>query len=69
MMRKFISRILMSLAISLVLTTNSYAGTWRLINQQFQGGSFYCTYQLVGSNPPITKTIQKADSCEMAFTD
>jgi hypothetical protein len=38
--------------------------TWMLVGSQFTGGTWYCTYQLSGSNPPIVQTITNPMGCQ-----
>ena len=45
----------------ILISINSYAGNWRLINSEFNGGVYYCTYQLQGSG--ITSTIRQQFYC------
>ena len=54
----------------LALTSHSaFSGMWILVSSQINVGTFYCTYKLSGSNPPIVKTIESSTSCVQVLTD
>jgi hypothetical protein len=52
-----------------LFATVSYAfQMWMLVSSQFAGGTWYCKYQLMGSNPPIVQTITNPMGCQGAIT-
>jgi hypothetical protein len=55
--------------INTVFAQPAFAGTWKLQASQFSGGTWYCTYVLLGSNPPITQTITAKVGCQSILTD
>lgn len=53
-----------TVSITLFVTISYAMQTWMLVGSQFAGGTWYCTYQLSGSNPPIQQTITNPMGCQ-----
>jgi hypothetical protein len=52
-------------AVVLTITGYCFAGMWMLVNEQFSGNKWYCTYKLDGTT--VTRTIQSSMPCKQAI--
>lgn len=48
----------------LLYSLDAFAAMWSLVNSQFTGGNWYCTYELQGSSPKIQTTIVSQTYCQ-----
>lgn len=65
---KKIFNCLLTTFISLFVSIAFAMQMWTLVSSQFAGGTWYCTYQLMGSNPPLVQTITNPMGCQGAIT-
>jgi hypothetical protein len=65
---KNLIKLFCSVNILLFMSVTHGMQMWTLVGSQFAGGTWYCTYQLMGSNPPIVQTITNPMGCQGAIT-
>jgi hypothetical protein len=67
MKMKIICKYFVGIAMGLLFSTAYAIQMWSLVGQQINGGTWYCTYQLMGSNPPIVQTITSSVGCQASI--
>lgn len=65
---KTLIKLVLAAFFSLFVTVGYAMQMWTLVGSQFAGGTWYCKYQLMGSNPPVVQTITNPMGCQGAIT-